>query len=103
MSLEQIAFLVGLFVVPALLLALGQRLRRRRALWRRVFWGGVIGHSAALLVTLAAAHLPPVVWTGGPAWREVAVYWSLLLGAAVGAGIGAALPERRGSPSPGRG
>ena len=101
MSPEQIAFLVGLFVVPGLLLALGHRLRRRRALWRRVFWGGVTGHSAALLVTLAAAHLPPVVWTGGPAWREVAVYWSLLLGAALGAGIGAALPERCGSPSPG--
>lgn len=95
MNLEQIAFLTGLFLVPALLLALGQRLRRRRALWRRVFWGGVIGHSAAVLLMLAAAHLPPVVWTGGPVWREVAVYWSLLLGSILGAGIGAALPKRR--------
>ena len=98
MSLEHWALLVGLFVVPALLLALGHRLRRRPPVWRRVFWGAVAGHSIAVLVMLAATLYPPVPWEGGPRPRDVAVHWSLVLGAVAGGGIAAitgVLPARR--------
>lgn len=93
MTLEHWAFLMGLFIVPALLLALGHRYRRRPLFWRRVFWGGVIGHSLAILVMLAATLYPPVVWEENA--RGAAVYWSLVLGAVVGGGIAALLPARR--------
>lgn len=95
MTAEHLALLAGLFAMPALLLALGHRLRRRRPLWRRVFWGAVAGHSVAILVMLTATLYPPVVWEGGLRARDVAVHWSLVLGAVVGGGIGAALPARR--------
>lgn len=94
MTLEHVALLMGLFVVPALLLALGHRYRRRPPLWRRIFWGGVIGHSIAILVMLAATMYPPVIWEGGLRARDVAVHWSMVLGGVVGGVIGAALPAR---------
>jgi hypothetical protein len=98
MTLENWALLVGLFVVPALLVALGHRLRRRPLFWRRVFWGGVIGHSIAIFLMLTAALYPPVAWEGGPRTRDAAVHWSLVLGAVVGGVIGAALPARMRRP-----
>ena len=98
MTLENLALLMGLFVVPALLLALGHRLRRRPPFWRRVFWGGVIGHSLAILVMLTATMYPPVVWEGGLRARDVAVHWSMVLGAVMGGVIGAALPARKRQP-----
>ena len=92
MTLEHWAFLMGLFVVPALLLALGHRYRRRPLFWRRVFWGGVIGHSLAILMMLAATMYPPVLWEG-PA-RSAAVHWSMILGAVIGGAIAAVTPSR---------
>jgi hypothetical protein len=95
MTAEHVALLAGLFAVPALLLALGHRLRRRRPLWRRVFWGAVAGHSVAILVMLTATLYPPVAWEGGLRVRDVVVHWSLVLGAVVGGAVSAALPVRR--------
>jgi hypothetical protein len=95
MSAENWALLLGLFAVPALLLALGHRLRRRPPFWRRVFWGAVAGHSLALLVTLAASLYPPIGWEGGPRPRDHAVHWSLALGALAGGAIGGGLPLRK--------
>jgi Mg/Co/Ni transporter MgtE len=89
---ERVALLIGLFVVPALLLALGNRLRRRTPLWRRVFWGGVTGHTLGLVVTVAATLWPPVWWHQGPFWRDAAVHWTLGFGALLGAALAAALP-----------
>ena len=91
LSAEHLALLVGLFAIPALLLALGHRLRRRRPFWRRVFWGALAGHSIALLVVLAVALSPPVGWEGGPRPRDHAVHWSLLCGALAGGAIGGLL------------
>jgi len=91
---ERVALLLGLFLVPGLLLALGHRLRRRTPLWHRVFWGGIAGHTLALLVTMTAALYPPIWWAGGSFWRDAAVHWSLAFGALLGAALGAAL--RRG-------
>lgn len=96
---ERVALLIGLFLVPALLLALGHRLRRRAPLWRRVFWGGVTGHSIGLVVTMVAAHYPPIWWAGGSFWRDAAVHWTLACGALLGAGI-AALLRRDPGPAP---
>lgn len=82
------ALLAGLLVAPMLLLWLGHRLRRRSARLRRVFWGGVVGHTLGMLVTLVAAHYPPVFW-GGDGWRAAAVHASMLVGASLGAAAGA--------------
>lgn len=95
--------LAGLFAVPTLLLWLGHGLRRRPARLRGAFWGGVAGHSLGMLVALAAAHAPPVLWADG-GWRSLAVHASLLAGALLGATVGAArrwrgepaAPEHRG-------
>ena len=96
MSAEHWALLVGLFAIPALLLALGHRLRRRRPFWRRVFWGAVAGHSIALLVMLAVTLYPPVGWEGGPRARDHAVHWSLLLGSLAGGAAATLLRSRKG-------
>lgn len=85
--MDRIALLTGLFGVPALLLWVGHRLGERTPVQRGAFWGGVIGHTAALLLALGAFHYPPVIWTGE--LRSVIVFWIMLVGGAVGALIGA--------------
>jgi hypothetical protein len=81
------AFLVGLLVMPALLVWLGHGLRGRSRRARGAFWGGVIGHSAALVAALIALHYPPVMWTGD--MRAMVAMWAMLAGGAAGAALGA--------------
>ena len=85
--------LAGLFLVPVALLWLGHRLRRRTPGARAVFWGATTGHSLGIVVTLAALHYPPVLWTQG--WRAMAVHWSMVLGALLGAAAGVAAGRGR--------
>ncbi|HEX8318780.1 hypothetical protein [Longimicrobium sp.] len=85
--------LAGLFLAPVALLWLGHRLRRRAPGARAVFWGATIGHSLGIIATLAAVHYPPVLWTDG--WRAVAVHWSMVAGALLGAAAGAAAGRGR--------
>lgn len=92
----RVAFLIGLFVAPAVFLWLGQRLRDAGAARRGAFWGGVTGHTLALVATALAAMAPPIVWTGGALLRELVVHWSLVVGAVAGAAVGAAAGLRRG-------
>ncbi len=87
------ALLAGLFVAPGVLLWMGHRMRDRPARWRGAFWGGVIGHTLGMLVMLAAAHFPPVMWQGG--WRAAAVYGAMLAGAVLGAAAGGMRAVRR--------
>jgi protein-S-isoprenylcysteine O-methyltransferase Ste14 len=87
------ALLLGLFAVPTLLLALGHRLRERSPRQRGAFWGGVIGHSTAVLIAVAAMHYPPVLWT--TPYRSALVFFVMLAGGILGAGIGV-LRVRRG-------
>jgi peptidoglycan/LPS O-acetylase OafA/YrhL len=87
------AFLIGLFAVPALLLALGHRLRGRTPAQRRAFWGGVIGHTAAMLVAVVALHYPPTLWSDGA--RSVLALWAMLLGGAAGGVLGAISGRRK--------
>lgn len=94
---ERVALLVGLFVVPATLLWTGHRMRERGDTARGVFWGGVSGHAAGLLITLTASVYPAVWWAGGPFLRDFAVHWSPMLLAIAGALVGLA-QTRRGGP-----
>lgn len=85
--MANVALLLGFFAAPLALLALGHRLRDRTYIQRRAFWGGVIGHTMALLVAVVALHYPAMVWSGGV--RTFAVFWLMLAAAAAGALLGA--------------
>lgn len=96
MTAAKILLLVGLFAVPAALLWLGHRFRDRGALARGVFWGGVTGHSLALVPMLVAAHWPPVAWGAAGSPRAWLVYGALAAGAIIGAAAGALLARMGG-------
>lgn len=91
--MANLALLFGLFVFPAWLLWLGHRLRDRTATQKGAFWGGVIGHTVAIIVALLSLHVPGVVWTDGP--RVLLAFWSLLLGGVLGALAGGVRARRR--------
>ena len=92
--MARLAFLIGIVAVPAALLWLGHRLRDRTPRLRRVFWGAVIGHSAALIIAIVALHFPPVMWQSSG--RMLLALWSLLLGAVLG-GLAGAMSARTGT------
>jgi hypothetical protein len=90
---SRLALLVGLFIIPTILLALGHRLRDRSVVGRGAFWGGVIGHTLALVVGTLALHYPPVLWSGTT--REVLAFWIMMLGGVAGMALGAVRGSRR--------
>jgi hypothetical protein len=92
---SRLALVAGLFVVPALLLWLGHRLRRATPTRRRVFWGATVGYLAGVLITLVAIHYPPVLWAGSD-WRTAVVHWGMVVGAAVGAVAAIVIHRSRG-------
>lgn len=71
-------FLTGLFLVPLVLLMLGHRLRDRTPTQRRMFWGGIIGYLAGMLVAVSAALYPPVHWPGTDSLRGLLVHGAML-------------------------
>ena len=85
MSGGGLAFAIGLFAVPLLLLALGHSLRRRTTRERGAFWGGTWGYLGGMVLTCVVSLTPPVDWAGGPALRSFVFHWSMVLGAAIGA------------------
>ena len=91
--IERIALLFGMFVFPVWLLWLGHRLRGRTARVRGAFWGGVTGHTLAIIVAAAALQFPPVLWTGGV--RQAVAFWAVGVGGLIGAAIGAARTSER--------
>ncbi len=94
MNASGIIFLLGLFAAPAVLLWLGHRLRGRGAAAFGAFWGGVVGHTLALVAMLITAHWPPVLWVEGSV-REGIIFVSLLTASILGAAIGAAVAVAR--------
>ena len=94
MTDSRLALVIGLFVVPAVVLWLGHRLRRQTAARRRVFWGATIGYVLGMLLMLAAIHYPPILWSGG-GWRTAVVHWGMVIGAVLGAAIGQATSKQR--------
>ena len=78
MSTGLAAMLAGAFVVPAVLLWAGHRLRRRTPRWRAGFWGALLGHLVAMPLALAAALWPPRAWEATDAWRGALGWWGLV-------------------------
>ncbi len=89
MSMLNLAMLVGIFVVPALLLWLGHRFRRRTPRQRGIFWGALTGHLLAIVSATLAGTLPPYLWESGDMFRGVAGYGALILLPVIGGAIGA--------------
>lgn len=94
MTIGIAAMLAGAFVVPALLLAVGHRFRRRSLRTRRIFWGAVVGHVLAIPIAAAAAMYPAAEWSGSDRLRGALGLWSLLVLPAVGAAWGAFASRR---------
>lgn len=88
MTVHILAFLVGLFVVPVVLLVYGHRLRRRSPRGRSAFWGAVIGHCTAGVLAVSLGMIPPEAWTPEETWRGFVGLWSLLVFPAAGGVIG---------------
>lgn len=82
--MDRVALLFGILGAPAILVALGHHLRRKSARSNHLFWGGVMGHTLGLMVTIFAMLAPPVSWMGGGQMRTLWVHWSLLAGFAIG-------------------
>ncbi len=80
--------LVGVFIVPALLLWGGNKLRRRPPAWRGTFWGAVVGHLVAIVLGSVAAMVPAAEWSEGDTWRGLFGFWSFTLAPLAGAAIG---------------
>jgi hypothetical protein len=87
MTLANAALLLGFVVVPMLLLWLGHRLRDRTPTQKGAFWGGVIGHTIAMIVAVVALHWPAVVWTAGTN-RELVAFFAMVGGGVLGAIVG---------------
>ena len=87
--MARLALLAGLFAAPLALAWLGHHMRARSPRQKGAFWGGIFGHTAGLLLTLGLALAPPIVWTGGAGWRDVAVHYAMIGGFTIGATIGA--------------
>ncbi|MGH7444496.1 MAG: hypothetical protein ACREKM_06450 [Longimicrobiales bacterium] len=97
--IDGIGLLVGLFVIPAVLLVIGHHLRRRPARMRRLFWGGVLGYLAGLIVATAAMLAPPIWWEGGGIARDILVYWAMPAGFVSGLALAAAVTLLPARPS----
>jgi hypothetical protein len=89
LTLNLIAFLIGLFVVPLWLLRWGHRLRRRGTRSRSAFWGAVIGHCMAGTIAVIWGMIPPEAWTATETGRGFFGLWSLLVLPLIGALAGA--------------
>ncbi len=89
MTMGIAAMLLGAFVVPAILLWAGHRLRRRSARWHAAFWGAVAGHVLALAIAPIAAMSPAEQWSDANVVRGAVGLWSFLVLPLAGAVVGA--------------
>lgn len=95
--MARLAFLTGLLIVPGVLLWLGHRLRDRSPAQRGAFWGGVTGHTMAIIIAITLLHYPPQMWTG--AVRSAMAMWVMLLGGVGGALLGALRARGKSDPA----
>ena len=89
MSVGLSVMLLGLFGVPAVLLWLGHRLRRRTPRRRAIFWWALGGYIVAMVVATVAAFWPPAHWSEADTARGLAGFWAMVLLPVVGAVVGA--------------
>jgi hypothetical protein len=94
MSLDFIAFLLGLFGIPLALLAMGHRFRRRSRRVRAMFWGARAGHIVAAVLAVGWGMIPPEAWEPTETARGFAGLWSLLIFPVAGAALFGLKPER---------
>jgi len=88
MTITRVVMLAGVFIVPALLLTVGHRLRRRAPRVHGVFWGAIVGHVIALAVGTVAAMTPAEAWAPTDTMRGALAVWSFLVLPASGALLG---------------
>lgn len=100
MSLNLVAFLAGLFVVPIVLLWLGYRLRRRSPRARRAFWGGVVGYCIAGTLAVIGGMIPPEAWGSGETMRGLVGFWGMLVLPVIGAVVATLIPPGVASRGP---
>jgi hypothetical protein len=79
MSLNLAAFLLGLFIVPIVLLAMGHKLRRRSTRVQKAFWGGVFGYCVAGTAAVIYGMIPPENWVEGETARGFIGFWGMLV------------------------
>lgn len=96
MSAGTSALLVGLFVMPLVLLALGHRLRRRSPAQRALYWGGLVGYLLAALAAMWVGMVPAAEWSERDTMRGVLGYWGLIIGPIVGGLAALFLRGRKG-------
>ena len=97
MTLLLVALLAGLFVIPAVLLTVGHRLRKRSARVQSAFWGAIVAHIVASLAVVVFSMIPSEGWQATDVLRGTIAFWSLLVAPIVGAGIGALRAEKLNS------
>jgi hypothetical protein len=98
MTIALVAMLAGLFLVPAGLLWLGHRLRRRTPRQRAIFWGALVGYGVAAAVALVVSMLPAEMWSDADRLRGLLGYWGMLIGPAIGVAIAGLKPVSPPSP-----
>jgi hypothetical protein len=95
MSVSLVVFLLGLFGVPIVLLAVGHRLRRRGQRVRHAFVGAFVGHCVAGVLAVAFGLIPAEAWSPEDTRRGFVGLWSLLVLPVVGAAVGATSRQLR--------
>jgi cytosine/uracil/thiamine/allantoin permease len=85
MSVHFVVFLLGLFGIPLVLLAVGHKLRKRSPRTQAMFRGAICGHCVAGIVAVVWAMIPPETWEPSDMARGFAGLWSLLLFPVAGA------------------
>lgn len=88
MNIQLAAMLLGLFVVPGVLLAVGHRLRRRSLRVQSAFIGAAIGHILAAIAATVASMISPEEWRSEDVWRGLFGFWMLLVAPVIGGAIG---------------
>ncbi len=83
MTIHRLALLGGLFLMPILLLWIGHGFRHLARPVRYAFWGGVITHVLAIVLTVVLLTTPAVAWEPG-SLRAAAAHGSLLIGTLCG-------------------
>ena len=103
MDLDRLAFLLGIFVVPLALLAMGHRFARRSPRVRGAFWGALIAYGIAGTAALWVSMSPAAEWAGSDVMRGLLGFWGMLVAPLLGGALGALRAPGRAPASRGRG
>jgi putative Ca2+/H+ antiporter (TMEM165/GDT1 family) len=88
MNIQLIALMLGMFVVPAILLTAGHKLRKRSPRVQSAFWGAIVGHVIAMLLASYFGMMPAELWQSSDTVRGFFGFWFMLIGPVIGGAIG---------------